>query len=115
MVIVVWIAVTVFAPDKEKHQPSKPARRTVKSAIGYVKKHIPSNYKTTNWYHENWKQNNIGNNVWKVSVADGYWKIDFNTGLCSETGKYVSICSGNGTAKTYSNLKYCKPSSMCEN
>lgn len=85
------------------------------NAISMVKSKIPSNMKKYVWYNEEWKQSKIDRKTWKVSVANGIWKVSKNRNLCSETGRLVSICSENGTAKSYSGLGYCKPSYICEN
>lgn len=104
------LGIGYFLPEEESYNYS-PAL----NAIDKVKSEIPLNMKVKVWYSYDWEQSSIDDKTWMVTVADGIWKVSRNKTLCSESGLYVSVCSENGTAKRYSNLGFCKPSTLCEN
>lgn len=84
------------------------------NATQIVKSSIPEDGKKRAWFSEQWKEKQIDENTYEISVADGVWKLSMNKQLCSENHEFVLICSNNGTAKRYSDWPYCKPVSFCE-
>jgi len=82
--------------------------------IDAVKSEIPSEYEGTVWYNSHWRQKVIDAGTWEVYVSGATFKVSTHYDLCSDGGRYVSVCCENGTARSYSNLPYCRPSSICD-
>lgn len=106
-----------FEFEKEPYiKEIKEVKTKLINPILEVKSEISKDMRRKVWFSKEWKQEKINEGVWKVSVSDesAVWKVSEKENLCSESGVYVSICSDNGYAKTYSKLDFCKPAYICE-
>jgi hypothetical protein len=83
-------------------------------AIAKLESGIPPGAKGGMWPIDDWQQNRLDENTWRVTGDDCMWLVSERSTLCSEGGVPVNVCSENGRAKRYSTLPFCKPPSECE-
>ena len=115
LIYMLTLILILTACDVEEPQELDKGKSTY-NAIDMVKEKVPMEMKNKEWFNNQWRQEAIDELNWKVIVGDdtAIWKVSKENNLCSESGEFVSICSDNGFAKTYSNIGYCKPDVTCQ-